>query len=260
MTRFRSMNIDTLDRLSRDGLVALAHDEVGALRVPNFFGDEFCMRSLTVAQRHLTRYDPKNYPVFAYKVGPALNEYRAPGGGIADRYWTEAERARRLWDAEPYLADMRTECHKGLAEAWDGPVIPASCSGRNLFWGIIREISKGTLIHWDDVTRELGGSGVEPAPRYQLALNVFLSVPAIDGEAIVWPQKWTPSDERHRLSFGYRPEVITVTDKCSINASVGDAIVFNSKNYHTVQPGLGGRRICFSTFIGLTDKELILWS
>jgi hypothetical protein len=250
----------TLDKLDPAALAALAQDEIGALRVPRFLDDQVCAEALAAGSRLFEHYDRDQYPVAAYKIGPALNEYIA-ANGITPKYWSEAERVNQLWSAELRHVNLHEACDALFAEAWPGPVRAARFSGRAMFWGIIREISKGTLIHWDDVTEEVRDVSIVPRPWAQLALNVFLSVPEQGGEAVVWLQRRVAGDEAYRISFGYQADVIrTSSPTCTIRPHVGDAILFNAKNYHTVLPGRSGRRISFSTFIGLCSKGMVLWS
>ncbi|SEF55923.1 hypothetical protein SAMN05444920_10169 [Nonomuraea solani] len=255
----RMAQIVTLGGLDPEALTTLARDGVGALRVPGFFDEKFCEQLLAVGHEFLERYDRDQYPVVACKIGPALNEYMVKDG-ISPQYWSEADRVVHLWSTELRHLAVHDECHRLLTESWSGPVRAARVSGRPLFWGIVREISEGTLIHWDDVTQELQGLSIDPRPWAQLALNVFLSVPEQGGEAVVWLQRWAVGDESHRISFGYRPDVIRPSSPiCTIVPHVGDAILFNARNYHTVNPGHSGRRVAFSAFVGLGD-EMALWS
>ena len=129
-----------------------------------------------------------------------------------------------------------------------------------MYWGIIREMNKGTLIHWDDISLEFPQRPFDTPTGSQLALNVFASAPLSGGSLTVWDQRWNPADEEHRLGFGYESAVIQSDVRVSVNPAAGDAILFDPRNYHTVTSGTEGRRISFSTFMGVSDTTLWLWS
>jgi hypothetical protein len=255
-----AFELSVVSRLSKELLLAVASREIGALRVPSFIDPHTSEAVLTaIGDSLLERYDPENYESAAYRFGPTLNEHRQDGT-IRSSYWDRAEEARATWNERLKHAQLREECLDKLSSAWDGLVEPATVSGLALFWGIIREISNGTLVHWDDVTLEFPDGIFDRPPTAQLALNVFLSVSTEGGETLIWPRQWSPSDEAYRVGFGYRSAVMGNQRALSIKASSEDAILFNPSNYHAVNRGWGGRRIAFAAFVGVCDDRLVLWS
>jgi hypothetical protein len=230
------------------------------VRVNSFLDSNSCEAVLAAIDDSLLgRYDPSNYESVAYRFGPTLNEHRQEGILRVD-YWEKAEEARRVWRSQLGHTQIRKDCVKMLSYAWPGIIEPATVSGRELFWGLIREINQGTLIHWDEVTREYPHGLFDHQPSDQLALNVFLSVTANGGETLIWRKRWHPADEAYRVGYGYRPEVLGNEVPLSIKVDKGDAILFDPRNYHAVNKGEYGRRIAFASFIGISNNRLMLWS
>lgn len=242
-------------------LLALACGTVGAVRVPRFLEPRLCQETIDSFPTYLYgQYDPDYYHSVAYRFGPTLNEYRG-AEGLRSVYWEQARRARSVAEAHNALTVVRAATFDRLQHAWPGGVRPATATGRELFWGIVREINDGALVHWDDVTREHSPDLLDVSPVTQLALNVFLSFPNQGGETLVWRRQWSQADEVHRTGFGYS-RVLVEGDPCTaVRARVGDAVIFNSRNYHAVEPSGGGRRVAFASFLGIDSiDDLLLWS
>jgi hypothetical protein len=54
--------------------------------------------------------------------------------------------------------------------------------------------------------------------------------------------------------------VIADADMITFQPYVGDVFIFNTRNFHTVEP-MDGQRITFTSAIGLLPNgEIILWS
>ncbi|MFF3327628.1 hypothetical protein [Streptomyces sp. NPDC002889] len=73
--------------------------------------------------------------------------------------------------------------------------------------------------------------------------------------------RWEPADEQYREAYGYRPETVEHCQRVSLAPGLGDALLFNPENFHSVEPNPGGRRIAFAFFLALTTTgQLIAWS
>lgn len=245
----------------REHLMALADGTVGAVRIKSFLPDHICQAVLSdISPGLLIRYDEDRYPVQAYRFGPTLNEYQ-DNGTLRKTYWHSAAIADRTLNATQSHGILRECIVDQLAKVDAGSVLPASIQGRAVYWPIIREISQGTLLHWDDISREYPNGLFDQHVLHQFALNVFLQNPHEGGELRVWRRKWQRDDEDHRHAFGYRFDLMRIPPDVTLRAERGEALIFNPSYYHDVRPSCGeGRRITLSLFVGATSYGLIVWS
>jgi hypothetical protein len=127
---------------------------------------------------------------------------------------------------------------------------------------MIREANRGVPPHWDDVVREYPEDFLESRPVAQLAFNVYLSMPEQGGETLVWRRRWCPADEEHRVGFAYGPGIALEDEPLVLRSEIGDALLFDPRNYHAVRPAIGeGRRMALAFFLGLgADGGLTAWS
>lgn len=240
--------------------MALADGTVGAVRVGSFLPDHIHQALLGRLVSHLTRYDQGRYPVDAYRFGPTLNEYQ-DRGSLHECYWDSAEESDQIW--KHTMSGLHTKQHivAQLSNAWEGMVGPASIHGRPTYWPIIREISSGTLLHWDDILREYPNGVFDQKVKHQFAMNIFITTPSTGGELRIWRRKWQPDDDACRLAFGYQARLLGGTPDAVVSARQGDAVLFKSQYYHDVLPSTGGRRITLSLFIGMAENgSLVMWS
>lgn len=246
------------DRLEAKHVYQLAAGLAGALRVPGFFTPAQCAQITDAIEgaaqgtygsqgaHKILKIGPSAYDIFS------LNE---------DTYWPEAARALELRSTALGGADPFALALRKIADAWDGPVRLARRGGRDMFAGLIREINQGAIMHFDEIVCEMPGV-IDELPVAQLAFNVHLSVPECGGETKVFRKRWRPADERFKDGYGYVPEVVGDEPWTQVRAEVGEAVLFDSRNYHMVQEARGGgRRVCLAFFLGLTGAgELVLWS
>jgi len=246
---------------TRQHLTELATGAAGAVRLTQFLSDQLCGALLSdLPSEFLTRYDEVHYPVQAYRFGPTLNEHQNDGS-LSETYWSSAAAANSVRDALVSHDALQQRIIDEVSKASRGDILSASINGREAYWPIIREISHGTLLHWDDVSREYPDGLFDQQIHHQFAANVFLQAPSVGGELRIWGRKWQPADERHSYTFGYQPELMHSSPDLTIHASNGEAIIFNPTYYHDVLPSdAGARRITASFFIGTTDSGIVLWS
>ncbi|MER8005194.1 2OG-Fe(II) oxygenase [Streptomyces sp. NPDC094149] len=246
--------------LTRNLLQGLMNRQYGALRIEDFLSPDRCTDLLAEDMNaQFERYDPIRYASEAYRIGPTLNEHRV-AHGVSDEYWEHAAAAHAFWSAEARCFVPHTWIAAKLSGFLGMAVRPATIRGKDMYWGIIREMNKGTLTHWDDISIEFSKGPFDFPAGSQLALNIFAAAPESGGSLTVWDQGWRSADEKYRMGFGYASEVIRSDTHVSVKPAVGDAIIFDPRNYHAVTPVTTGRRLSFSTFLGLSDKTLWLWS
>ncbi|MFC1421425.1 2OG-Fe(II)-dependent halogenase WelO5 family protein [Streptacidiphilus cavernicola] len=252
---------ETADRLTADQLTRLAQGSLGSLRIRNFFSAEQCteiMRSLQTCP--MGSYDEQLVQPRIAKLGPAAYDFYGQGR-LREEYWDHAAQSARTRSTLLHGADPLTAALDTIRDAWGEAVLPASSGGKEMFAGMIREINHGARMHFDEVVREFTGI-LDQQPIAQLAFNCHLSTPAGGGEAVAYRRRWSPHDEDHRQGYGYDPALVAHEPRVSVRAALGDAVLFDPRNYHLVRPVHGGgRRVTLSFFIAVTARgPIFAWS
>ncbi|MHC5731402.1 MAG: 2OG-Fe(II)-dependent halogenase WelO5 family protein, partial [Nostoc sp.] len=96
----------------------------------------------------------------------------------------------------------------------------------------------------------------------QLSWTLYLKLsPNNHGKTCIYDRRWQPSDEQYKLdSYGYSDTVIADVDMISFQPYIGDVLLFNTSNFHYVEP-MNGQRVAFTSMIGLLPNgEIIFWS
>ena len=154
-------------------LTALAHGDIQALILPRFVPRQICSAAAAAIDLTLMGgYDPARYVVPAQRFGPTLNEYRASGAISAD-YWQHADNASTTCRHTYDLQRLREACQRQLSTVCGARCLAARSSGRSLYWGILREINHGTLIHWDNILQEYPSELLTTPITGQIAFNLF---------------------------------------------------------------------------------------
>ena len=254
-------DVETTDRLTRDHILRLAVGVVGAVLIKNFSARQDCydvMESLETCE--LGAYDEQLISPRIAKLGPAAYDFYG-AHRLDERYWQHAADAVRTRAALLRGGDPMDLALARLREAWGGEVEPALSSGRPMFAGMIREISHGAKIHFDEITREFPGT-LDETPASFLTLNWYLAMPAGGGETSVFKHRWRPADEQYRDSYGYLETAVAGEPVATLRPEVGDAAIFDTRNLHVVRPVSGeGRRVSLSFFLGITGRgPLQIWS
>ncbi|MEH2220997.1 MAG: hypothetical protein V7K72_28570 [Nostoc sp.] len=129
------------------------------------------------------------------------------------------------------------------------------------YTGLIRKIEQGTQLHLDYAPLEQSGWEVGTV-IYQLSWNLYLKFSANNhGKTRIYDRQWQPGDDQYKLdSYGYSDTVIANADTIAFQPYVGDVFIFNTRNFHIVEP-MDGQRVTFTSAIGLLPNgEIILWS
>ncbi|MEU8925304.1 2OG-Fe(II) oxygenase [Kitasatospora sp. NPDC048545] len=242
-------------------LLRLASGVLGAVLVEGFAPAELCAAVMKGLDDHpLGAYDEAVvFPPVA-KLGPAAYDFYGARELNAE-YWGNAEQARAIRSTLLDGADPLEYAVDRFRSVWPGPVAPASCAGRPLFAGMIREVTTGMKMHWDEIVRELPGA-LDEEPVAQLAFNWYLSMPERGGDTQVYKRRWSPADEDHRDGYGWAERMVEREPTAAVRPAAGDAVLFDPRNYHLVRPCAGeGRRVSLSFFLGVTASgRLLYWS
>lgn len=253
--------VESAGKLTRDHLVRLAAGTIGAIHIKDFATSDECgtvLRGLDDVP--MGSYDEEIVYPRIPKLGPAAYDHY-DAHGLGDAYWRDAEesarhRATLLDGADPL--DLAVE---RIGAAWGGPMAPASCGGRPMYGGMIRETTGGMKMHWDEIARELPGALDDPAVA-QIGFNWYLSMPEGGGSTRIFRRRWQPSDERARDGYGYDEALASGEPYVEVRPGPGDAVVFDPRNYHAVRGNEGpGRRVALSFFMGVSaGGTLQYWS
>ncbi|MFG3282499.1 putative 2OG-Fe(II) oxygenase [Streptomyces sp. NPDC048111] len=253
--------VDSPEKLTRDHLVRLAAGTVGAVQVKNFGSPAECAAVLEALDSvPMGSYDEEIVVPRIPKLGPAAyDHYDAHGLGAA--YWEDAERSTAHRSGLLNGTDPLAAATERVRAAWGGPMEPASCDGRAMYAGMIRETTGGMKMHWDEIARELPGALDEPVIA-QIGLNWYLSVPEAGGQTQIFRRRWLPGDERARDGYGYAEELARDEPSVTVRPEAGDVVMFDPRNYHAVRGNEGpGRRVALSFFMGVgADGTLQYWS
>lgn len=134
-------------------------------------------------------------------------------------------------------------------------------AGAPYYSGLVRRIENGTLLHVDFAPGEQPDWDIASIQE-QLVWNLYLRVShPSSGRTHVYNRQWQPSDDTLKEGiYGFNRRVIQNAEKATFEPSVGDVIIFNTRNFHYVDPA-EGERVAFTSGIGRTQSdEMVLWS
>lgn len=252
----------TSQQLEREHLLQLGAGVLGAVQVKNFFDPAACTAIMhNLESCVMGSYDETLVKPRIPKLGPAAFDYYQ-NGGFGQAYWEHTAQSAESRSSLLNGSDPLDDAVSRIAAAWGSAVRPLTSNGKPMFAGMIREMTNGAGIHFDELVREFPGAADE-IPVAQLAFNCHLSMPQAGGELTVFRRRWKPTDEPHRGDAYWYPERLFTEDySITVLAGVGDAIFFDPRNYHRILPRRGaGRRVTLSFFVGLSGAgDLIIWS
>jgi hypothetical protein len=254
--------VATAASFARQQIADLAAGRCAAVLVSDFMPRAQCAAVLAALKTaEFKTYDTKRVypPVMRYGVG--VSDYRRDGR-IEESYWEAVKVDRRNWHELGLRFDPFEVCRTTLGMNWPGKISVGQSNGRELSPGVAREPDHGFIIHFDDASREFADNLLDISLVAQFAFNLYLSVPEVGGETVVWRHLWHPDDEAHRLphSYGYADDVVGDAESFEIKPVVGQALLFNPRYFHAVRPSHEARRIALGFSVGLTDTgELVTW-
>jgi len=240
----------------------LAAGRCAAIRVPDFLPQSKCEKILSALKSvQFDSYGTKRVypPVMRFGVG--VSDHRRDGA-VADSYWDALDASREAWHSLGLPFDPFEVCRYGLGAHWPNSVAVGRRGGREMGSGVAREPNQGFVVHFDDASREFSDNLLDANLVAQFAFNLYLSVPEVGGETVVWRHRWNPGDEAFRLpgSYGYAEAVVGESESFELKPAVGEALLFNPRNFHAVRASHDSRRVALGFSIGLSDTgELLTW-
>lgn len=139
--------------------------------------------------------------------------------------------------------------------------IPTNADGDPYYAGLIRRIEDGTLLHVDFAPGEQPDWEVAQVSE-QLVWNLYLRVSEPEsGKTHIFDRQWDRSDDANKEGiYGYHHRVVDNASEAVFTPTVGEVVIFNTRNFHYVEP-TEGERVAFTSAIGRTrTDELVLWS
>ncbi|MBD2409427.1 hypothetical protein FACHB389_12940 [Nostoc calcicola FACHB-389] len=244
--------------LTAESLKMLLEQRIPLIRLKEFATPEEC--EMLYAQTQSLNFDAyQDVSPKIERVGITVFEYNSISKA---NYFQGVERATKLRDSimaasfnplERIMTKFR-ECGAKVR-------IASEPSYGSYYAGLIRKIEHGTQIHIDFAPLEQSGWEVCTIIA-QLSWTLYLKLsPNSHGKTCIYDRRWQPEDEQYKLdSYGYSDTVIADADTIAFQPYVGDVLLFNTTNFHYVEP-MNGQRVAFTSMIGLLPSgEIIFWS
>lgn len=247
--------------LNRTNLRRLLDNEIAAIRVPGFATAEEC-RQFSAAVR-AGRIKSLTKTGTGY-IGMAQVEYRR-GRPKADYFAAVAQADADMQEVFDNSFDARARMIDMLQAHWDAPVHVAREDLGGYFAGIVRLATGGLELHSDWAPLN--------CPDYEIAQidgqvgwNLFAESLPTGGDTLVYNAPWDPPVQPGEIPLSYPLDHAIVEGAPSLryDATLGDVVLFNSRNPHMVFAGdasTGAVRVTVGSFVGrMPDRSLVLWS
>lgn len=245
--------------LTTESLKMLFEQRIPLIRLKEFATPEEC--EMLYAQTQSLNFDAyQDVTPKIERVGITVFEYNSISK--AD-YFRGAEQATKLRDSitaasfnplERIMAQFR-QCTDANVRIASEPFYGS------YYAGLIRKIEHGTHVHIDYAPLEQTEWEVCKIIT-QLSWTLYLKLsPNNHGKTCISDRRWQPADEQYKLdSYGYSDTVIADAEMIAFQPCVGDVLLFNTTNFHYVEP-MDGQRVGFTSMIGLLPNgEIIFWS
>ena len=260
--------VEVSGTLTEGALSRLIGDEVLAILVPDFAGDEVVQRARDIfADKPLENYTYFDQPSGTHKdLGvkrfgiPFNTTYKGDYDALTDYYDQVPGSIHQM--REEFSPNLYPIDHLRLLldELWPEGASVASHSGKKNFVGMYREVRGSDAVsleapHFDALPSHLGKL------TQQFAANIYIDVPEEGGELLLWP---TEQIEMNSIK-GYQGTIefqkLVATDPVRICPKVGMLALFCASKPHAIAGFQGDIRSSLQCFIGLEqDRHLALWN
>ncbi len=255
--------ISSVDILSQEMVEALIARDAPIIRVANFVQPSTC-RSIARGLQKEGYDDYLNAPAVG-RIGMSFFE-TGENEELIERYFHTAL---------PNIATLRKACAPYpcpidvfrcvVDELWPKGANLQTLSGRKMFAGLSRNMRPGAplLAHHDMFARLAPHAQEANDLLMQMAVNVYIDVPAQGGELLMWRHEIPDAEFLRRRGDKYGMDIEPLgSPDIVVKPEVGDLIIFNARKLHAVAAGEGSDRLTLSCFLGYRglDRPLTFWS
>ncbi|HBO5142824.1 hypothetical protein FA378_11170 [Pseudomonas aeruginosa] len=246
-------------KLTRHSLDHLLDGQIPYIRIANFASREECEALVTSAVNE--GFGPyRGVEPVINRIGNTVFEYNSISKHEYFEKNIDLNRVQqRIFDSSfnPLeriigLLEQQAQRRAGVAR---------NVEGQPYYAGLVRRIENGTLLHVDFAPGEQPGWEVAVVEE-QLAWNLYLRVSdPYSGRTHIFDRQWQPADNALKEGiYGYNARVVAGIEDASFAPAVGEVVIFNTRNFHYVEP-TAGERVSFTSAIGrLPSGDLVLWS
>jgi len=252
-------NSTTALNLNTQTLTQLFEGQIPAIIIRSFLSSQSC-DTITSNLKHLgmETYSHVCHPVG--RLGLAQMEFHLKNQ--KSEYFNKTSEAREIYRQAIAGADDPMKKLIGYLQHSNSKSVELASESPDLpyFAGTFRNVMTVGHMHFDFAPFEATGWAISKIIN-QLSWNLYLNQPE-GGDLRVYERFYLPSDESKRVPDGYwyEKEIVREYRSYTYSPKVGDLVMFNSRNFHEVEP-VTGDRFSLSSFIGKTDEgKLLLWS
>lgn len=250
-----------VDKLDGEALHALLDNEIAGIVLTDFVDAATLHAAVAGIRRHgMEFYEAVDPPIG--RIGITQFEHRHTPGSKAAYFAAAPAANQRRHEVFAGSGDLFTAVAEALGAAWPAAArLATEDDGSEYFAGLIRVIGQG-LLHCDWAPHDAPGWAIG-AIDAQLTWNIYCQVPEQGGATAVYDRPWTDDAERMLIpgSYGYDEAVVSGRRCARIEPAPGELTLFNSRNFHAIEPSRGADRISVSSFAGRAPSgELLLWS
>jgi hypothetical protein len=249
--------------LTCESLALLLDNKIPAIRVAGFASPDECSAFSAACKAGRMQY----YNV-AERIGYiGLAQYQFRWNKTRDEFLADVPQAQEDVEAVFHAAGFNPvqRVMSLLRANWDAPVDVAREDARPYFAGIIRSTSEKIDLHVDWAPVNAPGYSIA-AIDGQVGWNFFAEELLSGGHTTVYNNPWYPVLQPGEIpqSYGLPRSLTEGVPSFTYQATVGDLVIFNTRNPHEVAPGnasSSGSRVSIGSFAGRKpDGSLALWA
>ncbi len=247
-------------------LPLLATNNIAAIKISNFFDQN----ELDIIVKNINEHDISWYKDAEYRqgrIGISATEYHSKING-KDLYFKLVPECVRVKDemfsgvSEPIQKIIKLFSKDYVVSLAHEP----SMHNAVYFSGLVRAMGAKSTLHFDYAPSQLPGWEVS-ASEEQFAIVLYLQMPSVGGELIIYNHPWIPEDNIYNEDIfekgpnGFNPSFLQNERPTKIFPETGDLIIFRSRNFHQVeQISPGETRLTLNSFLTLKNDSLSMWS
>lgn len=239
-------------------LARLACGDLAYVRVPDFIPAQSASRLAT----RLTAAGQRSYYAKAPQVAKIGSAFFDSNNDVHCRHHYHNQVASYPGFLEQVCAEEPSPLNVVLAwlrERLSSGVTAEALDGQPMSAGLFRILEAGGHIgpHQDSLQVDAPAALTPRKMVGQLALNLYLELPATGGELLIWNHSFTPEEYARRQLMG-SPDIDSRFIKAPdfvLTPQPGELIFINSTHLHAVAAVKQGCRVTFALFLGYYGQE-----